>query len=123
MTACGAGEPLAPTADADNVFVFLINENLIANSKKSRGSGGSGRAVWFGELCLSAPALFTPPAPQAKGICQVMFLLPSHKNPFSQNTPLKPEIKVRRWRQWRGGDRSLCSGRMAQHCSLPWDKV
>lgn len=80
-------------------------------------------AACFGELCLSAPALFTPPAPQAKGICQVMLPLSSHKNPFSQNTPLKPEIKMRRWQRWGGGHNSLCSSRMAQRCSLTWDKV
>lgn len=40
MTACRAKESLLPTADADNVFIFFINENVITNSKKSRVSGG-----------------------------------------------------------------------------------
>lgn len=92
-----------PTADAGSVFISLINENVITNSKKSRVAV----AVWFGALCLLAPALFTPLALQAKETGQVMFPLSLHKNPFSQDTPLKPEIEVRRWQRWGGGDHSL----------------
>lgn len=46
VTACRPGEPLVPTADAENVFISLINEKLITNSKKSRVSGASGCVVW-----------------------------------------------------------------------------
>lgn len=38
------------------------------------------------------------------GATQAMLLLSLHKNPFSQNTPLKQEIKARRLRrQWEEG--------------------